>query len=118
MRVKINPTDKLFSQYMRLKSKGICERCGQYKGYTHLQVSHFHGRRKRNTRWDEENCCVLCMGCHMYLHANPSEHVKFFQERLGQQAFDKLNIRAQFRHKVDEPAVILYLREKLKELEL
>jgi len=119
--MKLSYLDKLFSEFVRkraMKNAGGCERCHAGKSsYKSLQCSHFHGRRKRSVRFDIDNACGICAGCHLFLGANPSEHVKFFQERLGQQGFDWLQIRAGIHHKVDEAATILYLREKLKELE-
>jgi hypothetical protein len=119
--MKLDSLDKLFSEYIRkraMRDTGGCERCHAGKrNYKQLQCSHFHGRRKRSVRFDEDNACGICAACHMYLGANPAEHVRFFQERLSMTAFENLQIRAQFKHKIDESAVALYLREKLKELE-
>jgi hypothetical protein len=119
--MKLSYLDKLFSEFIRkraMRDAGGCERCHTGKSsYRALQCSHFHGRRKRSVRFDEDNAAGLCGACHMYLGANPAEHVRFFQERLSMTAFENLQIRAQFKHKVDESAVALYLRKKLKELD-
>jgi len=120
--LKLSYLDKLFSEFIRkraMKNAGGCQRCKMPKlSHKNLQACHFHGRRKRSIRFDEDNAAGLCAGCHMYLDSQPIEKIEFFRNLLGQEAFDKLNTRAQFRHKVDEAATILYLREKLKELEL
>lgn len=119
--MKLAYLDKLFSEFIRkraMQKVNGCERCRTgKKSYKELQTSHFHGRRKRSVRFDEDNASGLCGACHMYLGANPAEHVKFFQERLGQQGFKNLNIRASIPQKVDEAAMALYLKEKLKEID-
>ena len=114
MKIRRDSLDILFSKYIRMKAGGICEYCG--KGLA-LQCSHFHGRRKRSTRWDEENCCVLCMSCHMYLGEHPNKHCAWFKKRLGSEKFEKLNIRAEIITKLDKEEIKASLLEKLKILE-
>ncbi len=118
MKIRISPLDKLFSEYIRkraMASIGGCERCfTQKKSYKELQCSHFYGRGKRTTRFDEDNCAGLCFGCHEYLGAHPVEHVEFFKARLGER-FDLLTARAYRTGRPDENAITLYLKEKLKE---
>ena len=68
-------------------------------------------------RWDEENACLLCFGCHMYFTAHPLEHVEWFKARLGYR-FDLLQARMRITHpKPDQEAITLYLRAKIKELD-
>ncbi len=112
MRIKIKPLDKLFSQYIRLRDK-VCQRCGSSNG---LQTSHFWGRVRKSVRYDEENACLLCFGCHHYFHANPAEHTAWFQKHLGERAFELLQVRATRPQKVDENAIYLYLQNKIKEI--
>ncbi len=116
---QIAQLDKLFSEFIRKKAmlNGGCERCHTpKKDYKQLQCSHFHGRRKRSVRFDPDNAVGLCGACHLYFGANPTEHVKFFLERLGQKDFDYLQARANTTQKIDEKAIAIYFREKLKEL--
>lgn len=113
MHIRIDPLDKLFSRYIRLRDK-VCQRCGSVRN---LQCSHYHGRRKRSVRYDEDNCCALCFGCHSYLGGNPLEHTEFFKQRLGDK-FDMLNNRARISYPPpDKEAIELYLKVKIKELE-
>lgn len=112
MKIKLNPLDILFSKYVRLKAGGVCEYCGRT---TTLQCSHYHGRRKRILRWDEENVSAVCFSCHMYLGENPYQHTEFFKKRLGTDRFEKLNIRAETTHpKPDLVAIMAQLKEKIK----
>jgi len=119
--LKIEPLDKLVSEYVRrraIERIGGCERCLSGKtDYKQLQCSHFHGRAKKSTRHDEDNLAGLCAGCHMYLTAHPLEHVEWFKNHLGQEAFDLLNSRMRIPGKPDKAALILYFKEKLKEVE-
>ncbi len=110
MKISIKPLDKLFSKYIKARDK-VCQRCG---GKTGLQTSHFHSRRKRSVRWDEDNACLLCMGCHQYFHGEPIKAMEFWKKRLGKKVFEIVNIRAENVYKVDLAAVELYLKAKLK----
>ena len=114
MKIKLDKLDILFSKYIRLKAGGVCEYCGQAKT---LQCSHFHGRRKRSVRWDEENCSALCFSCHLYLGENPYMHTEFFRKRLGSERFELLNIRANTIARLDKEALTLYFKGQIKSLE-
>ena len=115
MKIRIDPLDKLFSEFIRKRARGICERCGSRKGWDKLQCSHFFGRAKKSTRWDEENASALCFGCHQYFTSHPLEHADWFQARLGE-GFDLLVRRANTPQKPDREAIGLYLTAKLKEV--
>ena len=110
MRIKITKLDALFSKYIKLRDK-VCQRCGGSGG---LQTSHFWGRVRRSVRWDEDNCCLLCFGCHQYFHSNPEEHRQFFLERLGQVGYDMLEYRAHRRGDLDLRLLEIYLTQKVK----
>jgi len=116
MRIKIKPLDVLFSKYIRLRARGVCERCGKEVGFKRLQTSHFHGRRKRTVRWHEDNAAALCFSCHQHFTENPLEHTEWFKKRLGEQGFELLNIQAQSIYKVDIESTTLYLKQKIEEL--
>ena len=127
--MRLDSLDTLFSEYIRkraLQQTGGCERCGTPKydiqrddsilpAWMLLQCSHFIGRSKRATRWDEDNAAGLCPGCHMYFTSHPLEHVEFFKARLGDD-FDLLQARARA-IKPDKEAIRLYLEVKIKEME-
>lgn len=120
MKIKIDPADKMFSQYVRLRD-GQCLRCGSlvtvnFKGLpiTH-QASHFQGRRKENTRFDPINVCTLCHGCHAYFTANPAEHYIWQVERLGQEVVDQIVLKSNTHCKKDRALEKVYWTQKLKE---
>ena len=61
MKIRLDPLDRLFSRYIRLRDGGICQRCGKYVGLTQgLHCAHFHGRANRNTRYEFDNELTLC----------------------------------------------------------
>ncbi len=69
------------------------------------------------TRWDEENCCALCFGCHQYLDSQPIEKVEFFKEWLGENNFNMLNSRVRQVHpKPDKNLLMIYYQSKIKAL--
>jgi len=97
VRIRRDKLDILFSQYVRFRDK-VCQRCGGKAQH----CAHFHGRAKRSVRWDEDNCCALCFGCHQFLDSHPLEKVEFFKARLGEERFDKLNSRMRQVQKPDK----------------
>lgn len=110
--IKTTPADKWFSLCVRKRAGWNCERCG--KGYggpsQALHSAHFHGRGKHATRHDPRNAASLCMGCHLYLTAHPSEHCGFFLTRLGQYQFDALQER------VNDQATARECKRSLKQI--
>ena len=114
MRIKVDKLDVLFSRLVRLRAGGKCEYCGKLKLLPHLQCSHFHGRRKRSTRYDPDNAVGVCFSCHQYLGSNPYQHTEFFKKHLGSEKFDALNIRAEIPMKVDKEKMEASLLEKIK----
>ena len=117
MKIKLDGLDILFSQFIRRRTGGYCERCGKFNGWKRLQTSHFIGRAKRSVRWDEDNAVGLCFGCHQYFTSHPLEHTEWFKKRLGDR-FDLLIARTRNTHpKPDKEAITLYFKTKIKELE-
>lgn len=56
----VEKADREFSLWLRAKV-GKCEKCGTTEGLTN---SHYIGRREYATRFDPDNCDVLCFSCH------------------------------------------------------
>lgn len=94
MAIKITPADKWFSMCVRLRAGWKCERCGSQPDRRGLHCSHFHGRGKWAVRFDPDNAEALCMGCHLYLTANPAEHRARMALKLGPWRFEALQERA------------------------
>ena len=132
MKVKLDSLDALFSEFIRKRAilnVGGCERCLTPKydiqrddgtifpAWKELQCAHFHGRTKASVRFDESNAIGICGACHIYFHSHPLEHVEWFKQKLGEQAFDLLNARARtLARYLDKELIRLYLQEKIKEV--
>ena len=98
-KIKISNLDRLFSLIVRHEANGTCERCLRKR---RLECSHFHGRRKKSTRWHFWNVASLCRYCHQFFTENPEAHRQFFFKRLGQEKYDVLNLLANTGRRPDE----------------
>lgn len=91
--------DRQFSRFIRLRDAipgGAfkCISCGQFKRIEQADCGHFHSRKHMATRFDELNAHAECRACNRF----SADHLIKYQENLirliGQEEFDKLNIRA------------------------
>lgn len=120
VKIKLDKADKVCSQYIRLRDKK-CLRCGSAVQFNEKglpishNASHFKGRGKENTRFNEDNLCCLCYGCHAYLTANPDEHYDFQVARLGQKKVDEIILASNLYCKKDREGWYQFYRQKLKE---
>lgn len=74
---------KLKEKYLELKSKLICERCGE-NSCPCLEFHHIarkSGEPSKLYQWSEmkflteiKNCIVLCCNCHRKIHENTASH--------------------------------------------
>lgn len=119
--IRIDKADRVFSQYIRLRDKE-CKRCHSPVRFNEKglpvshQASHFFGRGKEATRYDEKNVDCLCAACHMYFTAHPLEHVDWQVEVKGQKTVDELRLWSNQYKKKDRAAEYLYWDQKLKDL--
>jgi len=115
--MKRSPADIAFSLYIRTRAGFTCEYCGN--NWRQMHTSHFHGRKKASTRFDEENVACLCSTCHGEFHTHPNIHTDWMKKRLGSERYELLNIRAeQYKKmgKLDIKEIARYYRERLKEM--
>ena len=82
--------DDKFSIFIRARD-GKCLKCGTTEGLT---CSHYHGRGKSATRFDEDNCIALCWECHQEWEGPKAEYTQFMLERLGPGTFIALTLKA------------------------
>lgn len=131
MKIRIDPLDTLFSEFIRKRAMarvGGCERClhpkfdtfkddgSTFPAWKKLQTSHFIGRSNKSVRWDEENAAALCFGCHQHFQSQPIEHYEWFKKRLGER-FDLLQGRARIIYpKPDKEAIKLYLTKRIEDV--
>lgn len=109
-RIKIREADRLYSLWLRGERK-CCERCGSQKT---LQCSHFYGRAKESTRFDQENTDVLCFSCHNFFGQHPPEYVEWKKARMTPQAYKLLMVRAHTFRKRDDKLILLWLKSEAK----
>ena len=114
MKIKIDKADQQFSLYVRTRDKWTCQRCGRIheEGSQGLHCSHFWGRGKENTRFDEVNADAICFGCHNFFHAHPAEHTKWKKKQLGDLEYDLLEKRADTMGKKDRKLMYLVYKQK------
>jgi len=114
VKIRVEPLDKVFSEYIRLRDK-VCQRC--FTPGNNIATAHFHGRSSKSVRWDEDNACALCLGCHSYLDSHPVEKVEFFRQRLGDEKFIHLDSRRRNTWpRPDKRLLDIYFQQKLREL--
>ena len=118
-KIKISKLDSDFSRYIRSRDGWKCQRCQkQYRPPTNgLHCSHFYGRARKSVRFDLENCCALCHGCHSFFTANPELHRQFFFKRLGEKRYNALMIRANTPKKPDREIIRIWLEHELETME-
>ena len=116
-----DPADDIFSKYIRLRDMK-CRRCGSGvklnasgDPISH-QASHFQGRGKEATRFDEENVDTLCGGCHSYFTANPGEHYIWQVKTKSQKTVDLIILRSNQYYKKDRVMAKIYWSARYKGL--
>lgn len=117
-KVKIRPSDKLFSLYIRTRDGWKCKRCHkQYAPPTQaLHCSHFQGRGKEATRFEPLNADALCYGCHQYFTSHPAEHYAWQVSIKGQDTVDKITLQSNTYKKRDDKMEKIIWATALKEL--
>lgn len=123
MAMQLRKTDRLFRQYILLRDGYTCQRCGSTydavgDSLRGLHVSHYWGRGRENTRFDPDNCILLCWGCHrLWGHGDGrNDYMKFMVKKLGQHRFDELEARAYMAKKRDDELDVLGIKQLLAEL--
>lgn len=125
MNIKIDPADRVFSQYIRLRD-GKCQRCGSLVQVnlktglpTSHHASHYFGRGKESTRFDPDNVVCLCMGCHRRWGSDEREDYREFMfRRLGKRGFGALTVRASQTVKKDRKMALIQAKLLLDEVML
>lgn len=123
MKIKIDPTDALFSQYIKIRDDFTCQRChkkyipnenGRTPGLTN---SHYFGRANEGTRFDPQNADTLCFGCHKIWGSDDKEAYRDFKiEQLGEMGFKELRIRADTYCKKDRKLAKIFVQSLINNL--
>lgn len=124
MKIKLRKADQLYTKLTRFRFDYTCQKCGRkYIEGTplyNLGVSHYYGRSRENTRYDDDNVTLLCnLPCHRKWEGEErGDYTEYMIERLGQKGFEKLTKRANTYHKRDDKAMEAILKERLEGLEI
>jgi hypothetical protein len=105
-KVKIRPTDTVFSKYIRRNGK--CEICG--RSDIKLEAAHYFGRRKENTRFDERNVHCLCFTCHKKSHEDKSYYKDWMIKKYGKAGLDNLELDSNTYKKRDDKLDMIILK--------
>lgn len=97
MSVKITKHDTKFRQLLLRKQNYTCQRCETVYPPTEcrgLHVSHYYSRANWIVRVDFNNADLHCCGCHQHLGGNPHLFKEWKKQRMGEQAYDALVLKA------------------------
>ena len=125
MKIKLRKADQLFSKLTRFRFNYTCQKCGRKysenntSALRNLGVSHYYGRSRENTRYDDDNVTLLCnLPCHRRWEGEErGDYTEYMIERLGQKGFEALTLRANTYKKRDDKATEIGLLKKIKLLE-
>lgn len=97
---------KVFNEFIRLRDTQIsqgrkfftCISCGQPKELFEMHAGHFFPVGGHEAvRFNEDNVHGQCKYCNYFKHGNPVAYKKNLIKKIGQERFDKLEIRSQNR---------------------
>lgn len=123
MKIKLRKTDKLYTKIIRFKYDYRCQRCGkkysENQSLYNLGVSHYYGRSRESTRFDDDNVTLLCnLPCHAKWGSEErGDYTEYMINRLGQKGFEELTKRANTYKKRNDAETEKILGEKIKLLE-
>jgi len=111
----INKLDKLISEIIR--SRGRCEVCGRT---TTLQPHHIYSRSRMSVRWDKDNLCCLCSGCHtlsskLSAHKTPIDFIDYITSIRGKEWKERLVKKAHQTKQWSEQELISLIKKLVKE---
>jgi len=86
-----NKYDITFSEFIRVRDGICCQWCGNEKK---LECSHIHSRGNMSVRCDPDNAKGLCNTCHRKWHSSPTEATEWLIGVIGQNAYDRLRLKA------------------------
>jgi len=122
--LKVDKFDSVFSKIIRSRDNWTCVRPKCKKQHlpptNALHNSHYFGRTRYSTRFDEENCDALCHGCHRYWElSNREEYRDFKIKQLGEDGFYDLRRRSESltkKNKVLTDEFYKQLKDRLNEI--
>lgn len=82
--------DKVFSEFIRQRDKGICCTCGKQDTWKYMQCGHYISRSSLATRYNEINCHCQCVGCNIFKKGNMPSYTLFLQKKYGYEIIQSL----------------------------
>jgi hypothetical protein len=111
----VKKLDVLWSQVVKLRAKGMCEKCGRKE---YLNSHHIFSRSNFSTRWDIDNGIALCPTHHTLgndsAHKCGIEFAEWLKDKRGEEWYKKLRFRAHQIYKADYNLIYLDLQNELK----
>lgn len=120
-KIRIRAADRLFSKYIKLRDKGLCQynfKC--FKGTSGSDNSHFQKRRKESVRFDPNNCDLSCRQCHFFIENDPIGQrtlEEWKKKQLGETEYKKLILRANQYKRRDDLMDKIYVQALIKDLD-
>ena len=119
--------DELVRQYIRLISRGYCERCKKYVGVENIEAAHMYGRKRKTVKWDLRNVYPLCKnnvktnkkGCHEIVDNDAIAKASFMYDVMStKDVADLAHIASKTikQYPIDREAIKKDLEKKLKGL--
>lgn len=91
----------VFSQYIRLRDKGVCISCGKKDNWRNMDAGHYipksNGSAGMSTYFDTANVNCQCTRCNRFLHGNLSQYALALKKKHGDSILEDLeNIRMMY----------------------
>jgi len=84
--------DRVVSEYVRRKEKGICYTCGNVKpSWKYQEAGHYKGRISMGTRFDERNIHCQCRICNQWMGGNKEVYKVKLVEQYGPGIIEELD---------------------------
>jgi hypothetical protein len=110
--------DDIFREIIRLRDDFTCQRTGNKGDKYNIDVAHFYSRDYKRIRWDLDNACCLGKGVHKFwAHKKPQEFSEWWLERIGEEAFERLKLKARVRGTIYTSDLFLLKADLLDKLE-
>ena len=79
----ITKLDKVFSEYIRRRDKGVCITCGKAQDWKLCDAGHYIRRGVFQFRWHEKNVHAQCKRCNCWLEGEKDVYRQKLIERYG-----------------------------------
>jgi len=85
--------DKVFSEYIRQRDKGVCYTCGNVKPWKYQQCGHYVSRMFNSLRYSEVNCHCQDVACNVFRKGAMDEYAIRLVRQYGEGILNHLNIK-------------------------